>query len=138
MAARLTFPKLVGNTPPPTASGNWILDIMKAPAGGVTKQVQHWQAGSDNYPGSPGGFTTIFVVGWDSTGPIGLVGANIGTQQGSFRGQRFFGGRLAYLGLDGRPGATIGGSDCGPFAPPTAAEVICATNSGASVGLTAA
>lgn len=133
MAARLTFPRLVGNTPPPTPTGNWILDIMRAPTGGVTATVQHLQAGSDSYPGSPGGFTTIFVVGWDSKGPIGLIGANVGTQQGSFHGQRFFGGRLAYVGLDGRPGAAIGGSDCAPFAPPTAAEVICATNSGSEV-----
>lgn len=133
IAARLTFPRLVGNTPPPTPTGNWILDIMRAPTGGVTATVQHLQAGSDSYPGSPGGFTTIFVVGWDSKGPIGLIGANVGTQQGSFHGQRFFGGRLAYVGLDGRPGAAIGGSDCAPFAPPTAAEVICATNSGSEV-----
>src|SRR4030088_2681609 len=133
MAARLTFPKLSGNTQPPTATGNWILEIMKSPAGGKTTLVQHWQAGSDSYPGSPGGFTTIFVVGWDSKGPIGLIGAKVGTQQGSFHGQRFFGGRLAYLGLDGRPAATIGGSDCEPFAAPTAGEVICATNSGTEV-----
>ena len=133
MAARLTFPKLVGNTPPPTATGNWILEIMKSPAGGKTTLVQHWQAGSDSYPGSPGGFTTIFLVGWDSKGPIGLIGANVATQQGSFRGQRFFGGRLAYLALDGRPGVSIGGSDCEPFASPAAGGVICATNSGAEV-----
>jgi hypothetical protein len=133
IAARLTFPRLVGATPPPTPTGNWILDIMMAPSGGATATVQHLQAGSDSYPGSPGGFTTIFVVGWDSKGPIGLIGANFGAQQGSFQGQRFFGGRLAYVGLDGRPGAAIGGSDCEPFASPVAGEVICATNSGAEV-----
>lgn len=43
MAARLNFPRLVG-TPPPTPTGGWSLDIMKAAAGGTTTQVQHWQA----------------------------------------------------------------------------------------------
>lgn len=132
MAARLTFPMLRG-TPPPTPTGDWSLDVMRATAGAATKQVQHWQAGPTNYPGGPGGFTTIFLVGWDSTGPIGLVGANIGTQQAQFDGQRFFGGRLAYLDANGQVGTTIGGSDCSPFAPPQAGRVICATNSGQSI-----
>lgn len=134
MAARLTFPKLVG-TPPPTPTGSWSLDIMRAAAGGATTQVQHWQAGPTSYPGSAGGFTTIFVVGWDSGGPIGLIGANFGTQQGQFDGQRFFGGRLAYLDATGHVGATIGGADCSPFAPPTAGHVICANNSGQSISV---
>jgi hypothetical protein len=132
MAARLTFPRLVGGLPP-TPVGNWMLDIMRAPAGGATTQVQHWQAGS--FPGSAGGFSTIFVVGWDSTGPIGLIGANFGTQQGQFDGQRFFGGRLAYLDTNGHVGTTIGGSDCSPFAPPMAGRVICANNSGQSISV---
>jgi len=135
LAARLTFPKLVypSSGPPPTQSGNWVLDIMKASSGGAATQIQHWQAGPNSYPGSPGGFTTVFVVGWDSTGPIGLVGANFGTQQGQFGGQRFFGGRLAHLSVDGRPSATIGGPDCQPFATPSAGRVICAENSGQAV-----
>jgi hypothetical protein len=134
MAARLTFPKLVG-TPPPMPTGGWSLDIMKAATGGPTTQVQRWQAGPTNYPGSAGGFTTIFLVGWDSSGPIGLIGANIGTQQGQFDGQRFFGGRLAYLDANGNVGTTIAGSDCSPFAPPTAGRVICANNSGQSISV---
>jgi hypothetical protein len=132
MAARLTFPRLIGG-PPPTPVGDWMLDIMKARAGGATTQVQHWQAGS--FPGSAGGFSTIFVVGWDSTGPIGLIGANFGTQQGQFDGQRFFGGRLAHLDTNGQVGTTIGGSDCSPFAPPIAGRVICANNSGQSISV---
>ncbi len=132
MGARLGFPKLIG-TPPPTPTGGWSLDIMKADAGGTTLQVQHWQSGPTTYPGGTGGFTTIFLVGWDSKGPIGLMGANFGTQQGQFDGQRFFGGRLAYLDATGHIGATIGGSDCSPFAPPVAGRVICANNSGQSM-----
>jgi hypothetical protein len=133
MAARLTFPKLQGPSYPPTPTGGWSLDILKADAGGATTQVEHWQAGPNNYPGSAGGFTTIFLVGWDSSGPIGLIGANIATQQGQFDGQRFFGGRLAHLDTNGHVATTIGGSDCSPFAPPRAGRLICATNSGQSI-----
>jgi hypothetical protein len=137
MAARLTFPKLTtpSSGPPPTPTGNWVLDVLKASAGGAATQVQHLQAPPDKYPGGPGGFETVFVVGWDNSGPIGLIGAGIGTQQNLFDGQRFFGGHLAYLGADGRTGQSIGGQDCQPFAPPTAGRVICAAYAGQAISV---
>jgi hypothetical protein len=137
MAARLTFPKLTSPSsgPPPTSTGNWMLDILKASAGGSATQLQHWQAPPTTYPGAADAFQTVFVVGWDGAGPIALVGGGIGTQQNLFDGQRFFGGHLAYLGLDGRTGQSIGGQGCQPFAPPTANRVICAEYSGAAVSV---
>jgi hypothetical protein len=129
IAARLTFPHLIANPSPGpnegpvTPVGNWVLELLKAESGTqAVTTLGRWQAPATTFPNGPGAFTNLVIVGWDSGGPIALVGSEVGTQQG-FPGERFFGGHLAHLDGSGKAGLTIGGADCSPESLPVANRV---------------
>jgi len=67
----------------------------------------------------------IQLVDWDAVGPIAVVGGPVGAEHGLLDGQRWFGGHLARLDLNGVVGKPLGGSDCVPYALPVAGRVIC-------------
>jgi hypothetical protein len=131
IAAVLTYPV---NTPqsdpnqPPwgTFSGPWRLQVERATAGGSTVVLHQWQTNTDQYPNGPGGFTNMWMVAWDSQGPIALLGQNTGTQNAWFTNQHYFSGHLVRLNADGTAGASIGPTDCLPYWRPANRYFVCA------------
>jgi hypothetical protein len=140
IAAVLTYPV---NTPqtnpsqPPwgTFSGPWRLQIEKASAGGSTVVLHQWQTNGTQYPNTADGFQNIWMVAWDSRGPIALVGQSTGTQNAWLSNQRYFSGHLARLNPDGTAAAAIGPDSCLPYWRPVHDRFIC---SGTLAGATSA
>jgi len=110
MAAVLTIP--TGNDP-------LILDLQLATDNGPPTRLQHLVA-KQGYD-----LVNIQLVDWDAEGPIAVVGGPFGAEHGLLDGQRWFGGHLARLDLNGVVGQPLGGSDCVPYALPLAGRVIC-------------
>ncbi|HEX9095464.1 MAG TPA: hypothetical protein VF990_05110 [Candidatus Dormibacteraeota bacterium] len=134
IAAVLTYPS-VAPAPSPSAgeapgppfitTGSWMLDLEVATDGGSAAVVHHWQSGANDYPGSSSGFRNLAIVGWDATGPIGMIDGYNGVQQTLFEGQRWAGGHLIRLGLDGTLGAPTLSADCTPVALGDGGRVAC-------------
>jgi len=134
MAAVLTYPNVAPAPSPPagqapgapfTTSGSWMLDLEVAADGGAATVIHHWQGSATDYPGSSAGFRNLALVGWDSTGPLGMVDGYNGAQQTLFEGQRWAGGHIVRLGLDGSLGAAPLTADCTPVALGDADRIIC-------------
>ena len=104
VAASLTLPDIQWPPPPspapsPTSAGSYVLQVLEADAGGPTTVLSRWDSvNSPDMPGG-GGFQMLRLVGWDGDGPVALVGAYLGTQNGLFDRQTLFGGRFAHLDL---------------------------------------
>jgi hypothetical protein len=108
-ASVLTLPAK-GPTPagggPPSLVGSWKLETMTATKGATPQVLHTWT--SPTYPGAAGGFANVTLVGWDSTGPLVVVGAGLGTQNISVVANEYFdGGTIAHLQADGTPGPAI-------------------------------
>jgi len=131
MAAVLTFPTYTVSQSAfgVTQTSPWMLSVESAPAGGSTTVLRTWRGNRIAFPGAPGDFPDIRVVGWDATGPLALVGDGVETQNAWLDGMRFFNGQLQRLSEDGQLGPVLVGSDCQPFAPPVANKVICVSSS---------
>jgi hypothetical protein len=142
IAAVLTYPTVIpapaataGGAPFKT-SGSWSLDLELANDGGAADVAHHWQSGANDYPGSSSGFRNLAIVGWDATGPLGIIDGYNGAQQAVFEGQRWAGGHLVRLGLDGSIGAAPLPADCTPVALGAADRVVCMLpGAGANTGL---
>jgi len=92
--------------PFPSLVGPWKLETMSASKGGASQVLHTWT--SANYPGASGGFQNLTLVGWDSTGPLVVVGADLATQNIAAVANAYFdGGTVAHLGADGTPGPAI-------------------------------
>jgi hypothetical protein len=126
IAAVLTYPTVVpapttsaGQAPavPSTTSGSWSLDLELATDSGAAAVVHHWQGGT--------GFRNLAIVGWDATGPLGMIDGYNGAQQALFEGQRWAGGHVVRLGLDGSVGAAPLTADCTPVALGDADRIVC-------------
>jgi hypothetical protein len=145
IAAVLTYPTVMpaptstaGQAPaaPFITSGSWTLDLEIANDSGPAAVVHHWQSGANDYPGSSTSFRNLAVVGWDGTGPLGMIDGNNGAQQTLFEGQRWAGGHLVRLGLDGSIGAAPLSADCTPVALGVDDLVVCMLpGAGAHTGL---
>jgi hypothetical protein len=103
IAASLTLPNIQwpppSPAPSPTPQGSYVLQVLEADAGGPTKALSRWDSvNSPDMPGG-GGFQMLRLVGWDREGPVAIVGAYLGTQQGLFDRQTLFGGHFAHLDL---------------------------------------
>jgi hypothetical protein len=145
MAAVLTYPTVTpapsttaGQAPGPpfTTSGSWMLDLEVAADGGAATVVHHWQSGANDYAGTSAGFRNLAIVGWDATGPIGMIDGYNGAQQTLFEGQRWAGGHITRLGLDGTLGAAPLSADCTPVALGDGGRIVCLLpGAGAHTGL---
>jgi len=145
IAAVLTYPTVApapstsaGEAPgaPFVTSGTWMLDLEVATDGGVAAVVHHWQSGATDYPGTNNGFRNLAIVGWDATGPIGMIDGYNGAQQTLYEGQRWAGGHIIRLGLDGTLGTTPLSADCTPVALGDGGRVVCLLpGAGAHTGL---
>jgi hypothetical protein len=137
IAAVLTYPVNVPQTDPSqppwgTFTGPWRLQIEKVTASGSASILHQWQSNTTQYPNASGGFQNIWLAGWDSQGPIALVGQNTGTQNAWLSNQRYFGGQFARLNSNGTPGAPIGPAGCLPYWRPVLGRFVCTgTNPGA-------
>jgi hypothetical protein len=137
IAAVLTYPTVVpapttsaGQAPavPSTTSGSWSLDLELATDSGAAAVVHHWQGGT--------GFRNLAIVGWDATGPLGMIDGYNGAQQALFEGQRWAGGHIVRLGLDGSVGAAPLSTDCTPIALGDGDRLVCLLpGAGAHTGL---
>jgi hypothetical protein len=129
MAAVLTYPNHQDSSDPSqpfgTFSGPWRLELETAAAGGSTSTVKKWESGTSQYPNGPGGITNMVLAGWDGQGPIVLVHATTGTQNGWLDNQHWFAGNLARLHADGTVGPVIGPADCLPYWRPVAGRFVC-------------
>ena len=129
MAAVLNYPTYIpvpSQGPPSfTTSGSLALNLEVATDGGAASVVHHWQADPNVPPGSVADFRNLAIVGWDDTGPIGMIDGNNGAQQVLFDGQRWAGGHPIRIGLDGTLGASPLSSDCTPVALDNAGRVVC-------------
>ena len=129
MAAVLTYPSHQDSADPSqpfgTFTGSWRLELETATAGGSTSTVKKWESGSTQYPNGPGGITNMVLAGWDGQGPIVLVHATTGTQNGWLDNQHWFAGNLARLHPDGTVGPVIGPADCLPYWRPVAGRFVC-------------
>ena len=145
IAAVLTYPSVspapstsAGEPPGPPfiTSGSWMLDLEVAADGGTAAVVHHWQSGANDYPGTSSGIRNLAIVGWDATGPIGMIDGYNGAQQTLYEGQRWAGGHVIRLGLDGTLGATPLSADCTPVALGDGGHVVCLLpGAGAHTGL---
>jgi len=145
IAAVLTYPS-VAPAPSTTAgqapaarfitSGSWTLDLEVAADGGTAAVLHHWQSGANDDPGSSTGFRNLAIVGWDAMGPIGMIDGYNGAQQTLYEGQRWAGGHVIRLGLDGTLGATPLTADCTPVALGDGGRILCLLpGAGAHTGL---
>jgi hypothetical protein len=129
MAAVFTFPNNSPSSDPSEPfghfSGPYRLELEAATAGGSTSTVKTWESGNTQYPDGPGGFTNIVLAGWDGQGPIVLVHAATGTQNGWLDNQHWFAGNLARLHADGTVGPVIGPADCLPYWRPVGGRFVC-------------
>jgi hypothetical protein len=129
MAAVFTFPNNSPSSDPSEPfghfSGPYRLELEAATAGGSTSTVKKWESGTTQSPDGPGGFTNFVLAGWDGQGPIVLVHATTGTQNGWLDNQRWFAGNLARLRADGTIGPVIGPADCLPYWRPVAGRFVC-------------
>lgn len=140
VAAILTLPS-VGKLIPGTAwyelVGPWKLEVDRADVGAATVTMHRWQASGE--PSQPGNFANIVMAGWDTQGPVAVVGGAFATQNGQFDQQTFFGGRFAHIniatGLPGSAYACNTGSQAWSVAPD--GTTVCATSIGTAAGLTA-
>lgn len=141
-AAVLTIPPKgppAAGAPFPTLNGTWTLETMESAAGGTAQVLHTWT--STNYPGSQGAFDNLTLDGWDSTGPIVVIGAPLGTQAASYiDNPDFFGGTLAHLDAQGMPGDPIATNGCSPLQVSAGADITCVTPSsdGQSVSISVA
>jgi len=136
MAAALTIPPKGAGDPFPTLNGTWKLDVMQWDFDGAAKTIKSWSSAS--FPGQPGGFQNLVLVGWDSVGPLVVVGSALGTQNGNVIDNfDFFGGSVAHLGADGTPGPAIAmPSGCAPVRVTPAGDITCATQSSDGTSVT--
>lgn len=129
MAAVLTYltyiPVPTQGPPSFTVSGSSALDLEVATDGGTASVVRHWQAGPNVPPGSAAALRNLAIVGWDGTGPIGMIDGDSAAQQTLFDGQRWAGGHVIRLGLDGTLGASPPSKDCTPVAVDNLGRVVC-------------
>jgi hypothetical protein len=130
-AAVLTIPPKgppASGAPFPTLNGTWKLETMESVAGGTAQVLHTWT--STNYPGGQGGFDNLTLDGWDSTGPIAVIGSPLGTQAASYiDNPDFFGGTLAHLDAQGVPSGAIATNGCSPLQVSAAADITCVTPS---------
>jgi hypothetical protein len=136
VAAIFTLPsigKLIPGTGWHELVGPWKLQVDRADVGGATVVLHRWQSSQ------PGTFANIVMAGWDTTGPVAVVGGAFATQNPQFDQQTFYGGRFAHLsiatGLPGSAYACQGDSQAWSVAPD--GTTVCATSIGATTGLTA-
>lgn len=139
MATILTIPPSA--TPPgvtPTGlacglfNGDWTLDTYLATAGtSEAARVAHQDAPADSGPSSSSpGFKNLLLLGWDTGGPIGDVGADYAVQNIVYPDATVSGGQLTRLDTSGNVGDDLGGSGCAPLAIPTGDRVICTQSVG--------
>jgi hypothetical protein len=97
-----------------TSGTAWKLQTMRATVSGTAGVLHTWT--SNLYPNSPGGFENLVLVGWDSAGPIVVVGSDlglIGNPSSDFiANPDFVGGAVAHLAGDGTYGAGVGPPSC--------------------------
>jgi len=113
VASFLTLPDIHWPPPPPTPTpsatsspepsaapaASYVLQVLEADAGGPTKALSRWDSVNSPDMLGGGGFQMLRLVGWDGEGPVALVGAYLGTQNGLFDRQTLFGGHFAHLDL---------------------------------------
>jgi hypothetical protein len=142
-AAVLTLPPApapvaAGQSPAPL-SGKWTLQTMSATAGSPAQVLHTWT--STDYPNSKSSaaFANLVLVGWDSTGPIAVVGSNLGEPANAFSvpisNRDFVGGFVTHLGGDGTPGRAIAFGGCTPAQVSPAGDVTCYTSTAAGMRL---
>jgi hypothetical protein len=130
-AAVLTIPPKgppPSGDPFPTLNGTWKLETIESSPGGSATVLHTWTG--TTYPGGQGGFDNLTVIGWDSSGPIVVVGAPLGTQAATFiDNPDFFGGTLAHLDAQGMPSAPITTSGCTAIQVSVRADITCVSPS---------
>lgn len=142
MAAVVTYPTYSPGPKSyqPVVSGSYGLDLELASQGGTAALVRH----TDRRWDGPPGFGNIVMGGWDSTGPIGVVGSyeGLGGAPG-LDGDRWPGDLAVHavrLGLDGSIGDSLGpdGSKippngCGLVALGPQGAVLCESGGGLGI-----
>jgi hypothetical protein len=121
---RLTLPSKGPPAPQssfPSLTGPLTLQLLIGTPDGPPAVIREWQKDD---PSAPGGFQNIVLVGWDSRGPIALIGSALGTQNSWLAGQRIFTGHLSHLDAQGQPADAITADDCLPYSI-SASTVIC-------------
>jgi hypothetical protein len=98
---------------------------------------------STDYPNakSSAAFANLVVLGWDSAGPIVVVGSNLGEPANNsvrvpIRNRDFAGGFVARLGGDGTPGQPIALGGYTPAQVSPTGQVTCFKSTPASMTLT--
>lgn len=123
--------------PFPTLNGTWRLQTMSATAGGPSQVLHTWT--SSSYPGaqSSTAFSNIVLVGWDSIGPIVVVGSSLGTQSGTYvDNPGFYGGTVAHLADDGMVTSPVTLPGCSAIQVSPAGDITCyATSTGQNISL---
>ncbi|HEX6538830.1 MAG TPA: hypothetical protein VF155_06605 [Candidatus Dormibacteraeota bacterium] len=135
MATILTIPASTTTVPGAgcgTFSGNWTLDTYLVTAGtSSADQVNHQEAPPDSgLASSAPGFKNVLLLGWDSGGPIGEVGADYAVQSSVYPDAIVSGGQLTRLDTFGKAGDELGGSGCTPLAAPVGDRVACTQSAG--------
>jgi hypothetical protein len=118
---RLTLPAKGPIVPPaalPSLIGPLKAQLLNGRSDGGPTVIREWQ--SDD----PADFQNLVLVGWDSRGPIALIGNALSTQNAWLAGQRIFAGHLAHLDSQGQPSDVITSDDCLPYSI-SASTVIC-------------
>lgn len=113
-------------------TGNWTRDTYLATAGtSAADRVDHQEAQPDSGPSSSApGFKNVFLLGWDTGGPIGDVGADYAVQNAAYPDETVSGGQLTRLDTFGKAGDDLGGSGCTPLSAPVGDRVVCTQSAG--------
>jgi hypothetical protein len=96
----------------------WVLQTMKAAAGGSAELLHTWTSPNPPSSTSPDGFKNLVLVGWDSLGPVAVAGSSTLQYANSFdtlnyvANPDFLVGEVVHLAGDGTAGAAAAPSTC--------------------------
>ena len=131
VASRMTLPSVMPGSgqQPCSSSGFPTLELLRA--GGAGEQVV-WSK-----PISDSGTPSIELVGWDSQGPLAVVGNSLATQNATLQSERIYWGHLARLDAGLQPGASLTPGDCLPYGTDFSRPFTCvSTRAGAEATVT--
>jgi hypothetical protein len=118
---------------PAVGTSHWALQTMRADAGSPAEVLHTWTSVNPPNSKSPNSFKHLVLVGWDSVGPVAVVGSTTSGWFGApsagpvdyVANPDFVGGQVVHLAGDGRAGPAATSSTCNAAQVSPAGEITC-------------
>jgi hypothetical protein len=128
-ASVLTLPRVGPGAPFPTLIGTWKLQTMSATAGGPTQVLHTWTSSDHPDAQTSTTFKNIVLMGWDSIGPLVVVGSRLGVQNFPvLNNPGFYAGTVAHMADDGTVASPVTLPGCQAIQVSPVGDITCYTN----------